>query len=473
MRIICYAQGVNAKVECGSENNRAYRGMLPAPRSFPGSHTTLLCPMMIWFFSIPLSTITTTIYYYHEPEMRNASMTTRPLTCLSYTRVLSFASGHVPLLATRTACLAKRRSRSISGSNNNTQQLLAAALSLTSCTSRSNSRVQNKFCYQYFGTSSKNKDDAVSLSSESSSSSSAAAAAAELSDDEILERYRKYVESSEDDSIGLQERLQCVEDILHKSVSEQKYNPRQKYRGRDYIYFLMRKLAPSKNKRRRINKQSAQARLDELIYTRHALRHGKPKLKLLHFKALSESFLGPACKEQVTLAMAKKFLKEQWRWGRSVWLEDLKQKVAERRARTKFIGERTALNRKRKQQQRQRQEQQQKVVSEQKVAEQKVRRKFREEGATANKERWRRRQRRQKQQQQQQHGLEEQVAEWKALQRKLHEERTAANREQRRRQRRQEQQKDLERKVAAEKNDAIGWIVVVFLFTCYIFITVV
>lgn len=57
----------------------------------------------------------------------------------------------------------------------------------------------------------------------------------------------------------------------------------------------------------------------------------------------------------MTVAMARKILKEQWRWGRSSLLEGLEKQVAERRARTKFIEERTALNR----EQRQREQQQQ------------------------------------------------------------------------------------------------------------------
>jgi len=141
-----------------------------------------------------------------------------------------------------------------------------------------------------------------------------------------------------------------------------------KRRGVAFIAQQLRQKASSKNKRRNVNTTVAVATLQELLYRRHALRHGKQNLKeMTRGGLLSESFLGPQQGNKtihVSVDMAKTFLKELWRYGKSQPLEHLQEKVRLRNENRLRTQEAVAAGEERKRKRMEAHEEQQKMEKE-------------------------------------------------------------------------------------------------------------
>lgn len=124
-----------------------------------------------------------------------------------------------------------------------------------------------------------------------------------------------------DDETEIQKQLKLIESELGEAEKE----PFGKYRGRDAIMRILRERAPSKNKRRHINTNVAMARINMLIYIRHALENGRLSMHLMCQKALGESFFGPGTKIRIDRASAQKIVKNLWRYGKCDQLEHLRK----------------------------------------------------------------------------------------------------------------------------------------------------
>ena len=103
--------------------------------------------------------------------------------------------------------------------------------------------------------------------------------------------------------------LKKVEDELAECEKE----PYGKHRGESSIIKQAAKFT---------NTQNAAARLKNLIYRRHALRHGSPTLKEMRVIFLNQTLVGNSnTKMRLTMHDVKMVLLEQWRYGKSERLD--------------------------------------------------------------------------------------------------------------------------------------------------------
>lgn len=126
-------------------------------------------------------------------------------------------------------------------------------------------------------------------------------------------------------------------DELREWVDEQWHDlehaePYGKYRGRDIM--VKRLQANKKRKKQHFNTHVAMARVDTLLYLRHALHCGYKRLKDVPHREMAESLLGAGTKIRFASdAQVRVILKERYRYGESPLLQTFIQRDAVLRAR--------------------------------------------------------------------------------------------------------------------------------------------